>query len=130
MTYKSAKHVVNWLGEWTDLKDGTDPEACRLCIQRIYTGIDTKDRGISEQFVSWVRNENVNGILPENLDHLLSASRYLANICSLFWFYRVWTMQELALATTDPIVQIGGDLLSFERLLRLVLRSQLARPSY
>ncbi|KAH4001818.1 hypothetical protein HBH92_217120 [Parastagonospora nodorum] len=104
MIYKSAKEVIIWLGEWTDSNGCPDPEKCRLCILHMYSSDELSLKAP-----------------PNTLDICSHPFEHFFEICRLPWFYRVWTIQEFILSTSDPIAQIGSDSVRLSHLLDLVL---------
>lgn len=86
MIYRSAKHVLIWLGEWPNSKVCSHPDDCQaLCLSRL--------------------REEARGSTSLTPLHVLE---HFVDIIALPWFSRLWIIQELELARKDPIVQVGS----------------------
>jgi hypothetical protein len=84
--YRSAKHVLIWLGEWPSCASCSNPDECQTLWMNT---LRQEERGSKS-------------LIPYHI------GRHFADIMALPWFNRLWVIQELALAETEPIVLIGS----------------------
>ncbi|CAN9280135.1 unnamed protein product [Alternaria alternata] len=91
--YKSATTVVIWLGEWQALEKCSDfptkPECQTMWIRHL-------NRSINLMFVP-----------GESDPHHLHLWQHALEISRLPWFRRLWIIQELLLASSQPKFMIG-----------------------
>ncbi|KAH6864728.1 heterokaryon incompatibility protein-domain-containing protein [Alternaria rosae] len=86
MIYRSAKHVLIWLGEWPNSEGCSHLDDCQAL------------------WLSTLREEERGNpaLTP------LHVREHFVDIMALPWFSRLWVIQELALAEKDPIVLVGS----------------------
>jgi hypothetical protein len=84
--YRSAKQVLIWLGEWPSCASCSNPYECQTLWMNM---LREEERGSKS-------------LIPYHI------ARHFADIVTLPWFSRLWVIQELALAGTEPIVLISS----------------------
>jgi hypothetical protein len=88
--YRTAKQVLIWLGEWPSRASCSNPDECQTLWMNMLRE-DSEEEWGSESSITY--------------HHIV---RHFADIVALPWFSRLWVIQELALAGTEPIVLIGS----------------------
>ena len=88
MIYKSAKHVLIWLGEWPNSADCARPDNCQMLW------VNTV-----------IEEDKTNMSLSSTPRHI--CQHYL-DIMALPWFRRLWIIQEMALARKDPLLLLDS----------------------
>jgi len=96
--YNTAKGVLIWLGEWPKFADCPHPDDCQM------------------QWINALQKKEKEG-LAEVSYHV---SKLFVDVLALPWFSRLWVIQELALAKTDPFVLIGTSSVTWSELLDTV----------
>jgi hypothetical protein len=84
--YRTAKQVLIWLGEWPSCASCSNPDEC----QTLWMNMLREEEWGSQSLIPY---------------HI---ARRFADILAHPWFSRLWVIQELALAETEPIVLIGS----------------------